>query len=199
MVTPATSNGSEVLCSTTLKKIGFGGGCHWCTEAVFQTLKGVEKVAQGWIASEGEHDRFSEAVLVYFDEAKIDLASLTAIHLYTHSCASEHPLRKKYRSAVYTFSEAQATAVQAIIHQLQSEFDQPIITRALPFVAFKENDEQYQNYYLKNSDNQFCQTYIQPKFTLLMQRFSEQIDERKKIATKSPTCLPASWPCRQEH
>lgn len=180
MVTPATLNVLAVLCSVVLTKIGFGGGCHWCTEAVFQTLKGVEKVDQGWIASEGEHDRFSEAVLVYFDEAEIDLASLTAIHLYTHSCSSEHAMRKKYRSAVYTFSEAQATAVQAIIQQLQSEFDQPIITQVLPFAAFKENDEQYQNYYLKNSDNQFCQTYIQPKLRLLMQRFSQQIDERKK-------------------
>ena len=180
MVTPATSNGSEVLCSTVLTKIGFGGGCHWCTEAVFQTLKGVEKVDQGWIASEGEHNSLSEAVLVYFDEAKIDLVSLTAIHLYTHSCTSEHPLRKKYRSAVYTFSDAQATVVQDTINQLQSEFEQPVITQVLPFVAFKENEEQYQDYYLKNADNQFCQTYIQPKFKLLMQRFSEQIDERKK-------------------
>ena len=163
-----------------MEKIGFGGGCHWCTEAVCQTLKGVEKVAQGWIASEGEHDRFSEAVLVYFDESEIDLASLTAIHLYTHSCSSEHAMRKKYRSAVYTFTEAQATAVQAIIKRLQSEFDKPIIPKVLPFVAFKENEEQYQNYYLKNAENQFCQTYIQPKFRLLMQRFSEQVDERKQ-------------------
>ncbi len=180
MATPATLNVLEVLCSATLKKVGFGGGCHWCTEAVFQTLKGVEKVAQGWIASQGENDSFSEAVLVYFDEEKIDLASLTAIHLYTHSCSSEHAMRKKYRSAVYTFSEAQAKAVQAIIKQLQSEFAQPIITQILPFAAFKENHEQYQNYYLKNSDNQFCQTYIQPKLRLLMQRFSKQIDESKK-------------------
>jgi peptide-methionine (S)-S-oxide reductase len=180
MVTLATLNGLEVLCSTALTKIGFGGGCHWCTEAVFQTLKGVEKVAQGWIASEGEHGNLSEAVLVYFNEAKIDLASLTAIHLYTHSCSSEHPMRKKYRSAVYTFSAAQTDEIQAIIKQLQSEFAQPIITKVLPFVAFKENSEQYQNYYLKNSENQFCQTYIEPKLRLLMQRFAKQIDERKK-------------------
>lgn len=180
MVILVTSSDLAVLCSTSLIKIGFGGGCHWCTEAVFQTLKGVERVAQGWIASAGEYDGFSEAVLVYFDETKIDLASLTAIHLHTHSCTSEHAMRKKYRSAVYTFSEVQAVALKTIIKQLQSEFAQPIITRVLPFVAFKENEEQYQNYYLKNSDNQFCQTYIQPKFQLLMQRFSKQIDESKK-------------------
>jgi peptide-methionine (S)-S-oxide reductase len=126
------------------------------TEAVFQTLKGVEIVEQGWIASEGVHDDFSEAVIVHFDESEIDLTTLTAIHLYTHSCTSEHSMRKKYRSAVYTFSNMYAEKVKAIIEQLQSEFDKPIVTQVLPFVSFKENKEQYQNYYLKNSENQFC-------------------------------------------
>jgi len=45
--------------------------------------------------------------------------------------------------------------------------------------SFKENKEQYQNYYLKNSENQFCKTYINPKFRLLMQRFSKEVDESK--------------------
>jgi len=162
-----------------MKKIGFGGGCHWCTEAVFQTLIGVKKVEQGWIASEGENDSFSEAVIVHFDDLKIDFATLIAIHLYTHSCTSNHSMRKKYRSAVYTFSDEQAEKAKIIINNLQPEFDQPIVTQVLPFVFFKENKEQYQNYYLKNSENQFCKTYINPKFKLLMQRFSKEVDESK--------------------
>lgn len=160
-----------------MEKVGFGGGCHWCTEAVFQTLKGVEKVEQGWIASEGKNDSFSEGVIVHFDKSKISLDILIAIHLYTHSCTSEHSMRKKYRSAVYTFSKMQTEDVQNIIEQFQPEFDKTIITQVLPFVAFKENKEQYQNYYLKNSENQFCKTYINPKFRLLMRQFSKQVDK----------------------
>ena len=159
-----------------MDKIGFGGGCHWCTEAVFQILKGVNKVEQGWIASNGEYDSLSEAVIVHFDSTIIELDTLIEIHLHTHSCTSQHPKRKKYRSAVYVFSDFQLEKTKQIICNLQSDFELPIITQALPFLSFKKNIEQYQNYYLKNSENQFCQTYIGPKFRLLMQKFARLIE-----------------------
>ena len=162
-----------------MEKIGFGGGCHWCTEAVFQALKGVKKVEQGWISSTGDHDAFSEAVIVHFHPATIDLTTLIAIHLHTHSCTSEHAMRKKYRSAVYPFSDEQAATVGTIIKNLQADFQQPIITQCLPFVAFKENEETFQNYYFKNPEKVFCTTYIDPKLKLLMDQFSKYLDYNK--------------------
>ncbi|MDP5231207.1 MAG: peptide-methionine (S)-S-oxide reductase, partial [Cellulophaga sp.] len=92
---------------TEIEEIGFGGGCHWCTEAVFQNLKGISNVSQGWIASDKNNTAFSEAVIVEFDSHKIDLKTLIQIHLQTHKSTSNHSMRKKYRSAVYTFSEDQ--------------------------------------------------------------------------------------------
>ena len=65
-------------------KIALGGGCHWCTEAVFQSLKGVEKVNQGYVASTGENNWFSEAVIVHFNDEIITLKTLIEIHLHTH-------------------------------------------------------------------------------------------------------------------
>ena len=82
-----------------MTKIGFGGSCHWCTEAIFQSLRGVREVLQGCIATDG--DDFSEAVIVAFDENEIALNDLVAVHLATHSCTSEHSMRRKYRSVVY--------------------------------------------------------------------------------------------------
>lgn len=162
-----------------VEKIGFGGGCHWCTEAVFQILNGVQKVEQGWIASTGENSSFSEAVIVHFDSLTISLENLTAIHLHTHSCTSMHPMRNKYRSAIYTFSESQPAKLKIIIENLQTDFEQPIITQILPFVDFRLNKESQLNYYQKNSDNPFCTTYIHPKFRMMMEKFSKQIDEEK--------------------
>ena len=64
-----------------MKKIGFGGGCHWCTEAVFQSVEGVENVEQGYIASEGDASEFSEAVIVHYHSKKAFLERLIKIHL----------------------------------------------------------------------------------------------------------------------
>lgn len=154
-------------------KIGFGGSCHWCTEAVFQSLVGVHQVDQGWIGANNESTRLSEAVIVYFDSIKIDIPTLVAIHLYSHSCTSNHPMRAKYRSAVYTFSDHQVDIVNNAISTLQIEYDEPILTQVLPFVIFKENEEVYLNYYNKNTGNQFCETYINPKLKRLSEKFSK--------------------------
>lgn len=159
-----------------MEKIGFGGSCHWCTEAIFQSITGVAKVDQGWIAAEGIEDSFSEGVLVFFEPSKINLFQLVKIHLHTHSCTSIHPMRQKYRSAVYTHSLKQHQEVLEILSQLQQEFDQPIITKALPFASFRMNKETYLDYYRKNPDKPFCQRYIVPKLKLVKEQLSN--DER---------------------
>ena len=157
-------------------KIGFGGGCHWCTEAIFQSLRGVKNVEQGWIASTlPEATTPSEAVIVHFDASQISLDILTEVHLYTHNATSTHTLREKYRSAVYTFSKEQQKEVQTILEQKQKLFTKPLITKAYPFGRFKPNAEQYLNYYKSNPDKPFCQIRIEPKLKILLKHFKELI------------------------
>jgi peptide-methionine (S)-S-oxide reductase len=159
------------------RKAGFGGGCHWCTEAVFSSLKGVAKVGQGWIASEGENTGFSEGVVVEYDPDMIPFEVLIAVHLHTHSCTALHSMRGKYRSAVYTFNEADTAEAKAAITALQAEFDRLIITKVLPFSDFKLNKEEQLNYYYTNPSRPFCKNYINPKLQLLREKFSTSILE----------------------
>ncbi len=163
----------------TLTKIAFGGGCHWCTEAVFQSLLGVENVEQGFVASVDANASFSEAVIVHFDTAKISLATLIEIHLHTHNSVSNHAMRYKYRSAVYTFSEAQIKDARSQLELLQFQFQNKLITQVLPFDRFKPSRTQIQNYYYKNTKKPFCERFINPKLQILLNTFSKHTNHNK--------------------
>ncbi len=162
-----------------VNKIAFGGGCHWCTEAVFQSLIGVLKVEQGFVGSTDENSDFSEAVIVHFNDAEISLATLMEIHLYTHKSASNHAMRPKYRSAIYTFSEDQNNSVKSQLELLQFQFQNKLITRVLPFDRFKVSREQIQNYYYNNPEKPFCERFINPKLKLLLNKFSKYANQNK--------------------
>ncbi len=157
-------------------RIGFGGGCHWCTEAVFQSLRGVNNVQQGFIKSLDPHDTFSEAVIVAFDPQTIPLDVLVDVHLRTHASTSQHKMRGKYRSAVYVFSDAQADSVRRQIKALQSDLEEPIVTMTLPYDDFKPSLERFQNYYRTNTEKPFCTAYIDPKLSKIRQKFSRYYD-----------------------
>ncbi|QHI36247.1 Peptide methionine sulfoxide reductase MsrA [Kordia antarctica] len=154
-------------------KIAFGGGCHWCTEAVFQSLIGVENVAQGWIQSTEENDTFSEAVIVQFDATLIPLKVLIEIHLRTHKSTVQHSMRTKYRSAIYYFDSIQKETIEEILTNLQKSFTKKIITQVLPFNGFKPSREAITNYYYSNPSKPFCEQFINPKLKLLLTKFSQ--------------------------
>lgn len=160
-------------------KIAFGGGCHWCTEAVFQSLMGVESVEQGFVASTNEHSSFSEAVIVHFNSKCITLKTLIEIHLLTHNSRSDHSMRQRYRSAVYVFDRKQMAAAQRILNTLQNASDDQLITRLLRFDSFKSSREEIVNYYFKDPEKPFCTTYIAPKLKMLLHQFSKVVDPEK--------------------
>jgi peptide-methionine (S)-S-oxide reductase len=162
-----------------ISKIGFGGSCHWCTEAIFLSLKGVTAVEQGWIASDGDNSGFSEAVIVQYNTKVISPETLVAVHLYTHSCTSNHTMRDKYRSAVYTFREEQVFIAKKVINVVQQELNAPVITKIIPFKRFRLNKQNYLNYYYSNPDKPFCQNIVNPKLKILMHRFAKQADAEK--------------------
>jgi len=162
-----------------LNKIGLGGGCHWCTEAVFQSLYGVHLVEQGYVASGGDNFSFSEAVIVHFNSRLISLKDLIEIHLYTHKSTSNHSMRDKYRSAIYTYSKGQFHEAKSVIDILQMKFKDKLITKIYSFNKFVTSREEITNYYYSNPNKPFCENYINPKMQLLMKKFSKHLDYKK--------------------
>ncbi|SHI80953.1 peptide-methionine (S)-S-oxide reductase [Arenibacter nanhaiticus] len=155
----------------TISKIAFGGGCHWCTEAIFMSVNGVVGVDQGFISIDTGEDSFSEAVIVYYQADKIGLHVLISIHLYTHRSTSVHSMRKKYRSAIYTFNEADRKSAETSLEILQQQFSTPLITQVYPFKAFRFSDEMFHNYYYTDPNKPFCTSYIVPKLKVLFREF----------------------------
>jgi len=159
------------------KKVALGGGCHWCTEAVFQSLKGVCKVQQGFVAPIAHKNSFSEGIIVHYNPACISLKELITIHLHTHASTKNHSMRHKYRSAVYCFSKADKALGEAILKEAQRRFNNALVTAVVLFGSFKASEERFHNYYYTNTKKPFCETHIAPKLRLLLQRFSKNVKE----------------------
>jgi len=156
-------------------KIGLGGGCHWCTEAVFQSLKGVITVEQGYIASIGNNTSFSEAVLISYNPEIIELRDLIEIHLHTHKSTSNHSFRKKYRSAIYYFNQKEKATITIYLSELNTTFGNQLITQVLEFHAFKSSRPALINYYTNNPEKPFCKRYIHPKLDMLRKKYAEKL------------------------
>lgn len=167
-----------------LQKIGLGGGCHWCTEAVFQSLNGVFKVEQGFIASKGAYASFSEAVIVHFLEDRIPLRDIITIHLHTHSSTYQHSMRNKYGSAVYVFSDAEVSTVSLVLESLQRDFDEKLITQVHLLRTFKSSDSQFHDYYFTDPERPFCKRHIHPKLQVLKAKFPKQYCLSTQINSK---------------
>lgn len=161
------------LLLTDVQRIGFGGGCHWCTEAVFSALRGVDRVSQGFIVSDPPNDSYSEAVEIAFDPVQVPMQVLVDIHLRTHASTSNHKMRGKYRSAVYVFSRAQSEEVTDVLRHLAHDFPAPLVTQVLSHRGFKHSDPRFQDYQARNPEAPFCTRYIDPKLDLLRQQYSD--------------------------
>jgi peptide-methionine (S)-S-oxide reductase len=147
-------------------KLGFGGGCHWCTEAVFQAIDGVESVEQGYLSSTAPYENKSEAVIIHFTD-QVDLEKLIDIHLQTHAATKQHSRRNDYRSAIYYFDEELKNRIGEIIISLSQKRKQTYITKVLALESFEPSRESIQNYYQTRPEAPFCKRYIEPKLELV--------------------------------
>ena len=166
------------------KQLGFGGGCHWCTEAVFDHLVGVSVVQQGWIKSIPPDDGFSEAVLIDYDPKLISEEVLVHIHLLTHASTSNHRMRKKYRSAIYFVQAEDQEGLEGILSKAKEEDSKNYVTKILPMLEFQSNSEEFLHYYKTRPEAPFCETHIHPKLRKLMNNFGKHVKKPgKKLLT----------------
>lgn len=159
-------------------KIGLGGGCHWCTEAVFKAVHGVHNVRQGYISAKKSPDQFYEGIVMNYDPELVKLQDLILIHLRTHQSMKDHSMRHKYRSAIYVYDKMELEKTSEALKSVSISDGSKIVTRVYELASFKESRAEIRNYYQADPQRPFCTRYIQPKLDLLFKEFRSLLKEQ---------------------
>jgi peptide methionine sulfoxide reductase msrA/msrB len=176
---------------TKYEKATFGGGCFWCTEAIFEQLKGVLKVESGYSGGRNINPTYrevcsgatghAEVVQITFDPALISYDDLLRIHLSTHNPTLQNQQETdwgtQYRSIIFTHSDQQNDSAQKIIAELKPASDKEILTEVRPLEAFFKAENHHQNYYSSNPEKAYCETVINPKLEKLKALFKDKMKD----------------------
>ena len=178
----------------------FANGCFWCTEAVFQRLKGVKKVRSGFTGGSIKNPAYrevimgdtghAEAVQVEFDESEVDYKTLLYVFFATHDPTTlnrqGYDVGTQYRSCIFYTNEAQKQMAEEVIEELNaSTFDNNIVTKLEPAANFYEAEEEHQNFYNLNTEYRYCQLVIDPKLKVLKQRFEAYLKPKTLASTNN--------------
>jgi len=175
----------------TMELATFGGGCFWCLEAVFEQLRGVERVVSGYAGGTVDHPSYeqvcggrtghAEVVQIAYDPAVISYRDLLEIFFSMHDPTT--PNRQgadtgpQYRSIILTHSAAQAEEAAEVIRRLGGEglWTDPIVTEVVPLTVFYPAETGHQGYYRRNEGQRYCQVVIAPKVAALRTKHLDRL------------------------
>ncbi len=171
----------------------FGGGCFWCTEAVFKMLKGVVSVEPGYAGGTKETADYEsvstgttkhvEVARVEYDPAQVAYRTLLTIFFASHDATQAdgqgNDIGPQYRSVVFTTNEKQAAEARAFIDELDASDKQgdPIVTTVEPLPEFFSAEGYHQDYYAKNKNAGYCQVIIAPKLQKVQKQFADLLKD----------------------
>jgi peptide methionine sulfoxide reductase msrA/msrB len=169
-----------------LAQATFGGGCFWCTEAIFQGLRGVHRVESGYSGGTTDHPTYeavcsgntghAEVIQVTYDPTQLSFLDLVTLHLCTHDPTTlnrqgaDHGTQ--YRSIIFYSSPEERQAAIESIRTVEEAIGKPIVTELHPFEVFHPAEDSHQNYYNRNRQSGYCVAVIEPKLSHLRERFA---------------------------
>lgn len=167
--------------------IVLGGGCFWCTESVFQSVRGVTEVTPGYSGGHvddptyeqvcGKRTGHIEVVRVRFDPAVISLEQLLHIFFATHDPTTIDrqggDVGPQYASAVFCETDEQRATVQRVIKDVEEALGRSVVTKVLDAQRFWPAEPYHHDYYLNNPNQGYCQVVITPKLKTLQHHFAD--------------------------
>ena len=168
-----------------------GGGCFWCTEAIFKELKGVNSVTSGYSGGDLVNPSYkdictgktghAEVIEIEFDADLISFTELLEVFFSTHDPTTLNrqgaDVGTQYRSVIFYRNTKQKEIAEQVINQLNKEniFEKPVITELSPWKNFYPAEDYHQDYFENNRQQGYCQFVIVPKLTKFRKIFSEKL------------------------
>ena len=174
--------------------ITLGGGCFWCTEAVFERVRGITALQSGY--ANGRVERAPsyeevcsgstgcvEVVQLRFDPSQISLQSVLEIFFATHDPTQldrqGNDVGTQYRSGIYYSEPEHGQIAREMVRELQAEgvFTAPVVTEIVPLAAFWPAETYHQEYYRNNPDQAYCSFVVAPKVAKFRKAFATHLKE----------------------
>ena len=173
-----------------IREAVFGGGCFWCTEAVFQEVRGVTEVISGYSGGQAPGrptyrevcsglSGYAEVVKVRYRPAEVTYPDLLRIFLSTHDPTTLNrqgaDRGTQYRSVIFYPDEEEERQAREAVREMQPYYPDPIVTEISPLRDFYEAEAEHQDVYRQYSEYGYCRVVIDPKLRKLRQQFAHML------------------------
>ncbi len=174
----------------------FGGGCFWCTEAVFQMMKGVSAVKPGYAGGMKENPTYqevcggktghAEVIHITYNPEEVKYTDLLTVYFGSHDPTTKNrqgaDVGTQYRSIILTTSAEQMGEANKFIKELNSssEFGDPIVTEVVPLTKFYDAEDYHKNYFRNNPNQGYCEIVINPKLEKVKKKFAALLYDESK-------------------
>ena len=168
-----------------------GGGCFWCTEAVFNDLRGVDYAVSGYAGGAKDNPTYrevcygntghAEVIQIAFDPALLSYEDLLRVFFHVHDPTTlnkqGNDVGTQYRSVIFYHNDAQKNAAEKIIKEISDEklWDNKIVTEVSPLTKFFIAEDYHQEYFKLNGHAPYCQFVISPKLTKFRKNFKDKL------------------------
>ncbi|WP_297095814.1 peptide-methionine (S)-S-oxide reductase MsrA [uncultured Draconibacterium sp.] len=182
---------SSTCMSKDLQKATLGGGCFWCTEAIYLELKGVVDVKPGYSGGHVKNPTYkevcegttghAEVVQITFDPEVVSFSEILEVFFMTHDPTTlnrqGNDVGPQYRSAIFYHNEEQKEVAERVIDLFEKEevYSRPIVTEVTEFDKFYIAEDYHINYYARNKSQGYCQFVVAPKLEKFKKIFKDQL------------------------
>ncbi|WP_321995670.1 peptide-methionine (S)-S-oxide reductase MsrA [Draconibacterium orientale] len=182
---------SSSCMSKDLQKAILGGGCFWCTEAIYLELKGVVDVKPGYSGGHVKNPTYkqvcegttghAEVVQITFDPEIVSFSEILEVFFMTHDPTTlnrqGNDVGPQYRSAIFYHNEEQKEVAERVIDLFEKEevYSRPIVTEVTEFEKFYIAEDYHINYYARNKTQGYCQFVVAPKLEKFKKIFKDQL------------------------